>query len=108
MEDDILTEAEQNLIISFNSNTEMKESVKKVLLRGIYENGVIKKGKKVDATKNWALSLGLNQPVSVSNEAIGAKLVALSEAIQFLENAFSQLSGYKKAEPAEPQTNKAI
>lgn len=106
MTEDIKTEK----LTQFVADTDMFEAVKEELLKGIYSNGVIKEGEKHNPLKNWALSLVFNQPVGVSNEAIGAKLVALGEGLQFVESALNSIEeNYKPTVPSEDkvETNPA-
>lgn len=87
----------------------MKEAVRKVLLQGIYDNGVIKKGKKHDPRTNWALSLAWDKKAeTMTDEQIGKKLIAVAEGIRFVETSFDKIGSYKKAEPVTPKKNNAI
>ena len=108
MQDDLLTDLEQDLVISFNENEALKEAVRKVLTASIYELGVHKKGKKSQANINWLLKFtpawnaGLQQ---VGPADVGLKVMVAAEALAQLENAFDKLSEYKKVVVKEEQKN---
>lgn len=99
----VTPERKIELLTAFNANEDMKEVVKEVLLAAIYENGVIKDGETHNPLKNFAMHIGLNQDPLVSNEKIGAKLVACCEGIQFLENGFKFIE-----ENYKPVLNKPV
>lgn len=108
MQEDILTEVEQDLVIAFNENKDLVEAVRKVLTFTIYEAGVVKKGKKRDANINTFLrytpawNAGLQ---GATSESVGQKVMILAEALAQLENAFDKLSEYKKVKVNEIKTN---
>lgn len=105
---EILTDEEKDLVANFNLNTKLKEAVRKVLLQGIYENGVIIKGNGHDSRINWALSLAWSkESEEKSVEEIGKKFLAISEGIRFLETAYDKLNNYALVKKVEPKPNKA-
>lgn len=93
-----LTDIERELIEAFVKNETQREAVKKVLLFGIYSNGVIKAGLKHDPTMNWALALSADMD-RASNEQLGANLRAVTEGLRVVEHAFVELSKFDKGEP---------
>ena len=99
MQDDILTDLEQDLLDSFVTNEPLVEAVRKVLTYSIYEMGTVKKGKKNSANVNWMLKFtpawnaGLQQAEPAQ---IGLKVMVAAEALAQLENAFDKLKEYKK------------
>lgn len=99
--EDFLTEVEQNLLIAFNENTELKEAVRKILTASIYEMGIVKKGKKRDVNINWILKFtpawnaGLQ---TATPEEVGLKVMVAAEALAQIENAFDKLLEYRKVE----------
>jgi len=103
-----LTEVEQNLIADFNANEELKEAVKKVLTRSIYNMGVLKKGKKAQQNINWLLKFtpawnaGLQE---VDPAQVGMKVMVAAEALAQLENAFEELTAYTKVAEKKIETN---
>lgn len=93
-----LSEQEKNEIESFYKNEVMREAVKKILLMGIYENGVMKAGVSHNPQMNWALGLAWEtNGTSVTNEKIGSDLRAIAEGIKSVEIAFKELEKFKKA-----------
>lgn len=106
MIEDILTETERDLIVNFNDNAPLKEAIKKAMTMFLYEQGVIKKGKKHDLRENWALAMTFNQG-DFTNEELGAKLRAKAEALRFLDNAFVELDTIKKVGEITEKINKA-
>lgn len=92
--DDILTDAEKLAIKQFYDNELMRESVKKVLLAGIYYNGTLRRGEPANPLVNFAIGLAFAQP-QLTNEEIGADLRASIAGINALELAFSNLAVYK-------------
>ena len=103
---DYLNEVEQAAVQAFFENEGMRESVKKVLLAAMYENGTLKPGVKADFTRNLALSLVANT-TGISNEQLGADLRAMWEGIRLVENAFNKMGEIKKVEAKETKPNKA-
>lgn len=84
-----LSDLEKTLVEAFNNNEAQKDAVKKVLLNGIYGNGVIKPGAKHNGNENWVYSLPWgNDGVSVSNEKLGAEVRAIAEGIRAVETIF--------------------
>jgi hypothetical protein len=102
---EILTDAEKDLVANFNLNTKMKEAVRKVLLQGIYDNGVIKIGEEHNPVQNWALSIAFDD--KKTSEEKGQLLTAVAEGIRFLKTAFEKLDNYKLVKSVEPKKNKA-
>lgn len=88
--EDILNEIEVEEIKKFVANKTQFEAVRKVLLKGIYFNGVIKPGEKHLPNMNFALSLAYAKS-EVSNEELGADLRACAEGIRTVETGFSRL-----------------
>lgn len=105
-----LSELEQTLVEAFYNNETQREAVKKVLLAGIYQNGVLKAGEKHNGNENWVYSLpwksdGQNP---VSNEVLGSEVRAIAEAIRAIETTFIHvLPKFKKVEPVEKKKNQA-
>ena len=87
---EILSDIEKDAIAQFMGNDTMREAVKKVLLCGVYYNGILKKDVPADPLRNYAIGLAFNDP-SLSNEAIGADLRASIAGINTLEVAFDTM-----------------
>lgn len=88
-----LSDIEHERIVSFYNDAVMREAVRKVILAGVYNNGVLKPGEPADPTKNFALSLAFAKG-DYSNEDLGADLRAVAEGIRAVEQGFNELSKY--------------
>ena len=102
MEQKYLTELEVAKISAFNSDPELVEAVRKVLLAGLYHHGVVKLGFEPQPLLNGAYSLvalALDNPIP--NEQIGEQLRAQWSGINALKNAFDSLAKIKEIIPVE-------
>lgn len=104
--DEILSDIEKSSIQAFVENEIQREAVRKVILAGIYYNGVLKKGKKANPLTNFAMSIGMNEK-NLTNEQKGELLSACTEGVRLLEVGFNHLSKFKKDEPKPKVINKA-
>ena len=84
-----LTDQERAKIAAFMGDPVAFEAVKKVLLAGVYHNGILKKGKKGEPLKNAALGMAFDP--KYSNEALGADLRAFAQGMLAVENGFNEL-----------------
>lgn len=101
-------EIKRELLTAFNANADLKQALKEELLAGIYSNGVIVPGQVHNPLQNWALSTVFGAEDSVTNEMIGAKIVAIAEGIKFLESSFKKIEdNYKPVVVTEPGSNPA-
>lgn len=98
MDEKYLSDEEKELVVQFIGNEKMAEAVKKVLLSGLYDNGVLIPDQKAVPTKNFALSLFFKEGVEgpVSNEQLGADLRSCGAAISILESSFSKMLNFGK------------
>jgi hypothetical protein len=105
---DILNDLEKAAVQMFYEHVTMREAVKKVLLKQIYDNGTLKPGVPADPLKNMALVF-VSQAPGATDEQVGRKVRAIYEGINAIEVGFGELANYKKEpEPEEkPKTNKA-
>jgi hypothetical protein len=102
----ILSENEQKAVIQFNGSEVMREAVKKILLAGLYRNGVMRAGQPSDALRNAAFGVVAGN-TSYNNEELGADLRALWQGINALELAFNEISKFRPAEKVVLKENKA-
>lgn len=93
-----LDENELSLIEQF-ANSPMFEVVRKFLVAGIYQNGVIKKGASVWPDLNWVFEDSLNQ--DLSDEEIGERIRAKTQGLVMLQTAFKELDNFKSVEVLE-------
>lgn len=98
---DYLNDAEKQQIMAFVSNELMSKAVKKVLLAGIYQQGVA--GEKKE--ENWAYSIVRG---AKSDEQIGQEVRAAAQGLSFLANAFEKLLEYKEEPPKKAKSNPAL
>lgn len=107
---DYLTEAEILKIEQFCADKVMFDAVKKVLLQGIYSQGVIAKGLKHDPLTNAAFnlaSLAVNNPIP--DEELGANIRGMWTGVNYLHNALRDLENIKTSkETLESPYNSAI
>lgn len=102
-----ISDIERQKLEVFNADPIMKEAVKKILLKGIYENGTLRAGIQTEPLKNFALSLAFTP--GVSNEELGSDLRARAAGIAALESAFTKIGEYKQSPPDNgEEINKAL
>jgi hypothetical protein len=101
--EEFLTEVEASLIEQFVSNEELVNAVRKQIEFSIYGMGTKKKGKKLDADINWALSLtpawadpNRNPLKTFTPESVGTELMIKAEALAEVKRAFTTLLEFKK------------
>ena len=102
----ILDEQEQTYIKEFCQNERMVEAIRKVMLAGLYEQGVLKKHKKADSLSNIALALVANRG-DISNEQLGEDLRAFWQGLNYLELAFENIKAYKEPIKVGEKSNQA-
>lgn len=110
MEQNILTNEEQDLVIAFNENQKLREAVRKVLTASIYNKGVIRKENSPAANINWILKYtpAWNEALQkISPAEVGLKVMVAAEALAQLENAFGELCTYTKVVEKPNKPNKA-
>lgn len=93
---EFLTELEISKIEAFCADDVMFEAVKKVLLQGIYSQGVIVKGFKHDPLQNAAFnlaSLAVQNPIP--DEELGANIRGMWAGVNYLHNAMNDLEKIK-------------
>lgn len=106
-EPEILNDLEKAAVQMFYEHETMREAVKKVLLRQIYDCGTLKPGKPADPLKNIALVFVSREP-NATDEQVGRKLRAIYEGINAIEVGFGELANYKKEEDKpKPKENPA-
>ena len=110
----VLSDQEKAKIEAFVADKECFEAVRKVLLFGIYNNGVLKLGEEHDPTVNFALTQvfkALNQGLPINNEELGQNLRAQAAGIKLVAVAFGQLESIQEVRgesvDAENSPNKA-
>ena len=106
---EILSEQEETHIKQFVDNVGMREAVRKVLLAGLYENGVIRKGQGHDPVKNFTFGFVQDETgKSINNEAIGERLRAAFEGVMIVEASFSNMNTYRtETQRSKPNINEA-
>ena len=88
--EEVLTDIEKQKIQRFLEDKITANAVKKVLLYGIYYNGVLNAGLEIDPTINFALNLAFKKE-HVTDEQIGRDLRACAEGIRLVESGFVQM-----------------
>lgn len=107
---DYLSKVEQDKIAIFNQDKVLFEAIKKVILKGVYSQGVLEADKPAIPMLNAALGLvAQTQNGVISNEDLGADLRAFFEGAKMVEIGFNELAKIKiKEEVVEPSGNVAI
>ncbi len=103
-----LDEVEKSLVESFYKNEKMREAVKKVLLAGAYENGVLQPGKAHNGNMNWAYGLPWDSNgFPISDQALAMEVRTIAQSIKNIEIAFQkELPSIRVAEkPKEKKVN---
>lgn len=96
--DNILNEIEKNELAKFADNQTMMGAVKKVLLRGVYVDGTLRKGETPEPLKNFLLSIVSKAMDTDDDKKIANALRAASMGIQVVEYTFEELKKFKKVE----------
>ena len=96
---DYLSDIEKEKINQFLSDSAMCEAVRKVLLSGVYSDGVMVPGKPADPLKNFILGAFSNATSQLlSFEEKGRKIDTIMNAISLVESGFKELEKMKKIE----------
>lgn len=104
---EILNDLEKVAVQQFYEHETMREAVKKVLLRQVYDSGTLKPGEPADPLKNLALVF-VSQFPGATDEQLGRKTRAIYEGINAIEVGFGELASYKQVEEQpKPKVNKA-
>jgi len=96
---------ERALIEQFVLNEQMKQAVKKVLLSGIYQSGVLKKGKPADTSINFAMTIACQK--GTNYEQIGRDVKSCWEGINALELGFEDLELFRPVKAPDVKQNPA-
>lgn len=99
-----LNDLEADSISQFVENPVLVSAVKKVLLSGIYFEGIIKEGEDNDPKQNFLLALS-NKDMPA--ELLGYELKARAEGIKLLEKGFQKLLRFQKVESNKSKLNQA-
>lgn len=95
--DSFLNEQEQTQLAHFADNEKMVEAVRKVMVAGLYENGVVHEGRRPEPRQNAAFYLVSSNP-DATNEQLGADNRARWEAANIVDRAFQIIEEYKTPE----------
>ena len=90
------SDVEVSALKLFADNEITREAVRKLLLYGITQQGAFEKGKPVDPTRNFALGIvQLAEQQGLGHDAVGKRMTAVFEGVQFLESAFQEIDLFK-------------
>lgn len=107
-----LTDLEKSKIITFMSDKDMVESVRKVMLASIYSNGTLRHGVESNPMTNAALAMVMRTVRGegvLSDAELGADLRGLAQGVMLLESGFKRLESIKPVEAKVDSTvNEAI
>lgn len=94
--DKVLSDIEKAELTKFANNPVLVNAFKKVLLFGVYYNGILKPDEAPDPTRNFALSNVFTEVGNaMSNEKIGENLRAKAEGVLLIQGGFDQIESYK-------------
>lgn len=107
-----LTDLEKTKIVQFNSDKEMVEAVRKVLLASIYSNGTLREGVEANPMTNAALMMVMRTIRGegvMSDAELGQDLRGLAQGVMLLEAGLKKLLEIKIESPYTEETpNEAI
>lgn len=108
--DSYLNEIEKAEAQRFCENKTMMETVRKVLLMGIYYNGTLRPGEPADPLRNFALTMADRELLKeYTDEELGRNLRAKRIAIDLVELGFKELEKLKKVDKSKKdKVNPAI
>ena len=107
---EFLTELEVLKVEQFCQDKVMFDAVRKILLKGIYSEGVVQKGFKHDPLQNAAFNLA-SQVITnpIPDAELGANLRGMWAGVNYLHNAYKELERIKSLQsPYVEETNEAI
>jgi hypothetical protein len=85
----------------------LRQALHKLLLSVVYTQGVMKQGEKHDPLKNFLLVPVARDRVGITNEALGADLRSIWQAINMIEGGFNELDNFKSVEKPKDKKNEA-
>lgn len=96
----VLSSEEKELVKTFVENTKQFDAVKKILLSGVYSDGVMHQEKPADALQNFVLGT-MSHPLMVNAPMAekGMKMTAILDAVGMVESGFESLLHFKQVEP---------
>lgn len=107
-----LTDLEKSKIIQFNTDPEMVEAVRKVLLASMYSNGTLRPGVDANPMTNAAFMMVMRTIRGegvMSDAELGQDLRGLAQGVMLLEAGLKKLSEIKPEEKVvESPYNEAI
>ena len=105
---DYLNDIEKSEVAAFLENETAYNAVKKVLLSGVYFDGVMVEGKDADPLKNFILGRLAQQQVLMNDDKhMGALMRSIIDAISMIETGFAELEKCKPVKVEEkPKENK--
>jgi hypothetical protein len=92
--DFFLNDIEKMEVQKFADNQTMMNAVRKIFLKGVYFEGILKAGENPLSDRNFLLAIA-NDADGNSDEAIGRKLRVSAEAIGLIELGFNYAGLYK-------------
>jgi len=106
--EEFLSPLEVSRLEAFIQDEALVEAVRKVLLAGVYYNGVLYQSEKANPFRNFALDETLLNP-QYSDAQVGADLRAKAQGIRAVELAFKEFEKFKnEAKKDEKKDNPAL
>jgi len=104
-----LSDKEYELVRKFVENEATVEAVRKVLLSGVYDDGIRVEDKPAEPLKNFILGK-MSQPLMINApmETKGMEITSVINAVSMVERGFEELDRFKVKKPeVEKEKNKA-
>lgn len=109
-----LNEVEKNELTKFVENKTQFEAVRKVILSGVFYDGVLKQGEAMDVLRNFMIARFTNPqgmspaPIGIdTDETLGRKLRAMIDGISMVETAFKKFEQFEQ-KVGEQQIKKKV
>jgi len=99
----VLNEGEANTLNRIADDEVAMEALRKVLLFGIYQSGVLEKDKPAEPI-NFAFHFGFNRE-DLTNEKIGELLRAACEGLKYVEQGLAKVASFKTKPKEEKVVN---
>ena len=106
---DYLSEKERGAVVKFLNDATMREAVRKVILSGVYFDGILEADRPADPLKNFMLAMFTHPGMNLLQQSEkGAKIDAVLNAVSMVETGFREMEKCKSVEsPVKVNVNRA-
>lgn len=103
-----LNDTEKSKLISLAQDEVLKSAVKKILLAGVYYNGILEAGHKPDTGKNFTIQTALfaiqNNP-KITDEDLGRELRMSVGAMRLIDLGFQEIEKFNPIDKKPKKDN---